>query len=176
MALQSIQASLAALHERLNRVESNVPGRSSDDPHRRRGTGSSSAARRLLDAFSNAIHDLRQLIGLESTAVRSPRSEALAPSFLANGGNPNGRQAAAVGLLSAPIRVLAALVNLVARLALDVVSLALVSSFILFLVKRVTGRGDPLIVLRFLTMLRRAILRRPGSTSSRAIEAAPVAN
>ncbi|KAJ1021896.1 hypothetical protein NDA16_003658 [Ustilago loliicola] len=156
-ALQSIQASLAALHERLNRVENRSSAGGADDPRRAGSTQSSSA--RLYTAIINVVDDIKQLIGLNVVA-RGARSEALAPSFLAEGGASNHRSKAAYHLLTSPVRILVALVNLSARLALDVISLVLVSSFFLFAFKRITGRGDPLMMLRLLKRLQQAILRR----------------
>lgn len=157
MALQSIQASLAALHERLNRVESRSSTGGADDS-RRAGSSQSSSAR-LYTAIMNVVDDIKQLIGLNAVA-RGARTEALAPSFLAEGGASNNRSKAAYHLLTSPVRILVALVNLSARLALDVISLVLVSSFFLFAFKRITGRGDPLMMLRILKRLQQAILRR----------------
>ncbi|SPO40491.1 uncharacterized protein PSFLO_05973 [Pseudozyma flocculosa] len=144
-ALQSIQASLAALHERLNQVESAVPKAGGDDARRRRGSaGGSTATGRLFAALGNVVHDIRALLGLESTSQRSPRSEALAPSFLASGGgHAGGRGQAPTTLLSASFKLLVALLNLAARLALDIVSFALVSSVFLYAFRKITGAGQP---------------------------------
>ena len=168
MALQSIQASLAALHERLNRVESRSSAAGADGP-RRPGSSHSSSAR-LYNAIMNVVDDVRQLIGLNASA-RGSRSEALAPSFLAEGGGSGNRSNAALNLLTSPVRVLVALVNLSARLALDVISLVLVSSFFLFAFKRITGRGDPLLMLRLLKRLQQAVLRRSPTAKQLVAEA-----
>lgn len=168
MALQSIQASLAALHERLNRVESRSSVGGADDP-RRSGSAQSGSAR-LYGAIMNVVDDIRQLIGL-NVATRGPRSEALAPSFLAEGGGSGNRSSAAFNLLTSPVRILVALVNLSARLALDVISLVLVSSFFLFAFKRITGRGDPLLMLRLLKRVHQAVLRRSPTAKQLVAEA-----
>ncbi|KAI3485316.1 hypothetical protein L1887_51430 [Cichorium endivia] len=146
LALQSIQASLAALHERLNRVEGRASSAAADDARHPSSSNQPTTAR-LYHALMNIVDDVRQLIGLNAVA-RGPRSEALAPSFLAEGGGATNRSGAAFHLLTSPVRILVALVNLGARLALDIISLALVSSFFLYAFKRVTGRGDPLLMLR----------------------------
>ena len=118
----------------------------------------------------NVVDDVRQLIGLNASA-RGSRSEALAPSFLAEGGGSGNRSNAALNLLTSPVRVLVALVNLSARLALDVISLVLVSSFFLFAFKRITGRGDPLLMLRLLKRLQQAVLRRSPTAKQLVAEA-----
>ncbi|KAJ1032824.1 hypothetical protein NDA18_001548 [Ustilago nuda] len=153
MALESIQASLAALHERLNRVE----GRFLDDPGRA-GSGQSSSAR-LYTAIMNVVEDIKHLIGLNLVA-RGARSEALAPSFLAQGGAWDKGSKTAYHFFTWPVRILVALVKLSARLALDLISLVLVSSFLLFALKRITGRGDALLMIRMLKRLQQAIVRR----------------
>ncbi|SNX87961.1 uncharacterized protein MEPE_06672 [Melanopsichium pennsylvanicum] len=169
MALQSIQASLAALHERLNRVESRSSGGGADAPRRLRlGAGQSSSAR-LYSAIMNIVDDVRQLIGLNA-AARGPRGEALAPSFLAEGSESN-RSNAAFNLLTSPVRILIALVNLSARLALDVISLVLVSSFFLYAFKQITGRGDPLLMIRLLKRVQQAVLRRSPAAKQLVTEA-----
>jgi hypothetical protein len=109
------------------------------------------------------VADVRQLLGL-TTVIRSPRSEALAPSFLAEGGKGKRQANATVGLLGSPMKIVMALVNLCARLTLDLVSLVLVSSIFLYAFKSVTGRGDPLLMLRILRRFQQAILRRPRTT------------
>ncbi|SJX66498.1 uncharacterized protein SRS1_11322 [Sporisorium reilianum f. sp. reilianum] len=171
-ALQSIQASLAALHERLNRVESRSPAGGADDPRRSRpGSGQSSAAY-FYNAIMNVVDDFKQLLGLNGVA-RGQRSEALAPSFLAQGGGGGSgdRSNAAINLLTSPVRLLVALVNLSARLALDVISLVLVSSFFLYAFKRITGRGDPLLMIRLLKRLQQAVLRRSPAAKQLVAEA-----
>ncbi|KAN0062368.1 hypothetical protein ACQY0O_005250 [Thecaphora frezii] len=171
MALQSIQASLAALHERLNQVENAVPGRhGGDEARHRRNSGSGSATELVVSALSNFFHDVGGLLGIGSGSQRSPRTEALAPSFLASGGQGGGRRNAAGDIWSASIKLVVALLNLAARLALDVISFALVSSVFLFAFKKVTGRGDPLLALRVLGRARRVLLRRPAAA---AIASAP---
>lgn len=165
-ALQSIQASLAALHERLNRVESRSGAGGADDPRRSR-PGSA-----LYNAIINIVDDFKQLLGLNGVA-RGQRSEALAPSFLAQGGGGGSadRSNAAFSLLTSPVRILVALVNLSARLALDVISLVLVSSFFLYAFKRITGRGDPLLMIRLLKRLQQAVLRRSPAAKQLVAEA-----
>lgn len=164
-ALQSIQASLAALHERLNRVESRSSTGGADDPRR----SNHSSRTYIYNAIMNIVDDVKQLIGL-NVVPRGQRSEALAPSFLAEGGG-NNRGNAAVNLLTSPVRILVALVNLSARLALDVVSLVLVSSFFLYAFKRITGRGDPLVMIRLLKRLQQAVLRRSPAAKQLVAEA-----
>lgn len=170
LALQSIQASLAALHERLNRVESRSPSGGADSPRR---SGSSLSSRtRLYNAIMNVVDDVRQLMGLNAVS-RGQRSEALAPSFLASGGGGGSatRSTAAMNLLTSPVRILVALVNLSARLALDVISLVLVSSFFLYAFKQITGRGDPLLAIRLLKRLQQAVLRRSPTAKKLVAEA-----
>ncbi|EST06797.2 Acyl-CoA-binding protein, ACBP [Kalmanozyma brasiliensis GHG001] len=166
-ALQSIQASLAALHERLNRVESRSSAGGADDPRR----PNQSSRTYIYNAIMNIVDDVKQLIGL-NVVSRGQRTEALAPSFLAEGGAGNKRTSAAVSLLTSPVRILVALVNLSARLALDVISLVLVSSFFLYGFKRITGRGDPLVMIRLLKRLQQAVLRRSPTAKKLVAEAA----
>ena len=170
-ALQSIQASLAALHERLNRVESRSSAGGADDPRRSRPGSAQSSSTYLYNAIVNIVDDVKQLLGL-NTVTRGQRSEALAPSFLAQGGGGSSdRSNAAMNLLTSPVRILVALVNLGARLALDVISLVLVSSFFLYAFKRITGRGDPLVMIRLLKRLQQAVLRRSPAAKQLVAEA-----
>lgn len=118
----------------------------------------------------NIFDDVRQLIGLDAVA-RGPRTEALAPSFLAQGGGAGKRSNAAFNLLTSPVRILVALANLSARLALDVISLVLVSSFFLYAFKRITGRGDPLLMIRLLKRLQQVVFRRSAAAKQLVAEA-----
>ncbi len=154
-ALQSIQASLAALHERLNRVETSRTGWSGifGAPSGPVGAGGQPGAGRYgalqsaYRAVSNAVHDIAVLLGIRDPTTAA--GAALAPSYLASAGGPaEARQRARRDLFAAPLRLAVALLNLFVRLALDAVSLALLTSVFLLLVRRVTGRGDPLLLLR----------------------------
>lgn len=184
-ALQSIQASLAALHERLNRVES---ARSSGGLYGGLGGfgqrgGRRGALRVVYVALSNAVHDIAVLLHLRDPSSSSRRNSphALAPSYLAqsggSGANGKGNYGSGAGgagsgdgggILGAPVRLALAILNLVVRLALDVTSLAVLVSLLLAIVYRLTGRGDPLIVLR--------LARRWGRfRSTRAVAGPPAA-
>ncbi|KIS65822.1 uncharacterized protein UMAG_11226 [Mycosarcoma maydis] len=169
-ALQSIQASLAALHERLNRVENRSSAGGADDARRSRPGSGQWSSTYLYNAIMNIFDDVRQLIGLDAVA-RGPRTEALAPSFLAQGGGAGKRSNAAFNLLTSPVRILVALANLSARLALDVISLVLVSSFFLYAFKRITGRGDPLLMIRLLKRLQQVVFRRSAAAKQLVAEA-----
>ena len=172
-ALQSIQASLAALHERLSRVETRnrapfglssllSSGSTSSGPGGRGNGGRRGALRSAYSAVTNALHDIAQLLGLASN--NAPQGVA-PPSYLANASsrksNAGGDLRSGIGgnsrssdgnvstqLMSAPLRLFIALLNLTARLALDVTSVALLLSISLFFLHRITGRGDPYFAIR----------------------------
>ncbi|PWY98663.1 ACBP-domain-containing protein [Testicularia cyperi] len=185
MALQSIQASLAALHERLNQVESRSASLNHPDDNRRRAAppgrsrSSGSPLARLGSALSNVLHDFRLLLGLTSAPAfntypnasgRSSPSNPSDPSNRSNSNQNRNTQTHADALapsylaaestarsFSSPITWLLALLQLVARLTLDVVSAVLVSSVVLFAVRKVTGRGDPLLLIRYIKRFQRLI-------------------
>jgi hypothetical protein len=168
VALQSIQASLAALHERLNRVESQRKSNSS------LGTmvfGSNSILGMSYQALANAFHDIALLLGI----ANDRRGGRAAPSSYQSNGNDHRsgnraesvagqsttskRRGVAVGggdgsgrgkRWSAILRLLMATINLSLRLALDLTSFTVVFSLILLVIKRATGKGDPLLLLRFI--------------------------
>lgn len=163
MALQSIQASLAAVHERLNRVESQ---RRSPLSLGNVVFGSSSPLGMGYRALANALHDIALLIGIASDG-RGDRNGGAAPQsyHLTSSNRKGGRAESVAGQSvggrkrgngdssgrpgwSALLRLLIALVNLSLRLALDLTSVTVVVSLFLLVVKRVTGRGDPLVLLR----------------------------
>lgn len=167
LALQSIQASLAALHERLNRVEGGKrPGdkfgaggsSSGRGAGRRFGRGALSSGYR---AVADALHDIALLLGLRGdgrvgAAPSTYRGDG-AESATSRGGAAGRRQGAAAAAASARppafaafARLCIALVNLALRVALDATSVVVVLSLLLLLLRRVTGRGDPLLMLRLL--------------------------
>jgi hypothetical protein len=185
MALQSIQASLAAVHERLNQVESQ---------HRSSSMGSmlfgaSSPLGIGYQAVANAFHDIALLLGI----ARDSRAGHAAPlSFHTNGHNRDGKRAELTSQngkgrarggagndasgspptssWSALFRLCGALINLSIRLALDLTSVTVVFSLCVLIFKRVTGRGDPLLlfrlVQRFTNMIRgkeRRLIEEPAS-------------
>ncbi|PWN51193.1 hypothetical protein IE53DRAFT_60313 [Violaceomyces palustris] len=150
-ALQSIQASLAALHERLNRVE----GKS---PRSRNGGGGLGSSHKGLfqgffEALANALHDVSVLLGLSSPI---PRAEGFAvPSFGSVGNSSRGsivtgRAAAAAHLVTVPVQIFTIILKIAFRLALDVTSMVLLVCVFLFVFKRITGKGDPLFWLRIM--------------------------
>ncbi|KAL9935218.1 hypothetical protein V8E36_005566 [Tilletia maclaganii] len=156
LALQSIQTSLAALHERLNRVEATGRdadhgsvlsaffrprgGASGDGEGRRRGALGSAYV-----GFADAFHDIAVLLGFR----RGRTGTGATPSFYQaggmGGGNDRSRDA-----MSLAVRLGLAAVNLAVRLALDITSVVILLSLLLTLVKRITGRGDPLLLLRLI--------------------------
>jgi hypothetical protein len=166
-ALQSIQASLAAVHERLNRVESQ---RSNSSSIGSTVFGSNSVLGMGYQAFANAFHDIALLLGM----ARNGAGTAAPPSFEARGdakaaesvagksvtsrgrhgkgarAGPGDSGGQGTPAWSAILRLLGAFINLSLRLALDLTSVAVVSSLLLLLVRRVTGRGDPLLLLRLI--------------------------
>ncbi|CEH14405.1 acbp-domain-containing protein [Ceraceosorus bombacis] len=181
-ALQSIQNSLTALHERLNRVETDrgrsglmgiffggsagAAGGASGGRNSRGG-----ALRAAYGAFADALHDIAILVGL-SSAVRgnaAPPSYALASGSRAGRtapGSASGRSIGGSGRSpsGAPLRLAIAVLNLSVRLALDLTSLALLASLVLLLIQRITGRGDPLLLLRIARRWRpRRLLNAPAS-------------
>ncbi|KAK0546944.1 hypothetical protein OC844_007201 [Tilletia horrida] len=165
LALQSIQASLAALHERLNRVESS--GR--DAEHHgsvfsqlfrgtggagRGGTGANGDRRQrgalgsAYAGFADAFHDIAVLLGFRRGHTRPGAT----PSFYQTGGagGANGSGGGGNAVLTLAVRLGLAAVNLAVRLALDVTSVVILLSLLLTLTKRLTGRGDPLLLLRLI--------------------------
>lgn len=172
-ALQSIQASLAALHERLNRVESGSgrAGASGSGAGGRLPTPLASAYR----AVWNAFHDLSTLLGISS----SSGTQAAAPSFGASGdapGAPSGSGSASRRrrpVLTSLLSLLLSLVNLALRLTLDLTSLAILITVILFGIKKVTGRGDPLVLIR---LMRRLLGSRSAARAAARLQNAPGGN
>lgn len=165
LALQSIQASLAGLHERMNHVE----GRSGRGRAGGGGGGSSSS---LLGngplaagyrAVADALHDIAVLLGLRSdgrggvapSSYRGDGAESVGSRGTAAAAARRGAAAGAGGTPGRPgwtaiVRLFVALVQLGLRLALDMTSVVVVVSLLLLIVKRTTGRGDPLLLLRLL--------------------------
>lgn len=162
-ALQSIQASLAALHERLNRVEV------------RSGTTRNDAGGVYGSAYSaikNALQDLGALFGLaspSSSGADAGRGKVAAPSFGSSSndrGKPPAGSSPRRSRLSSLLSLLASLLNLSLRLALDLTSLGILVTLFLFLLRKVTGRGDPLLLLRMArTLLGRVRGGTAGGTS-----------
>lgn len=146
LALQSIQASLAALHERMNRVED----RSGGSGRRGDRRGPLAAGYR---AVANALHDIAIVLGL-----RSDGRGGVAPSTYRGDGAESSTSRAArarqqQSAWGALIRLSLALMNLTLRLTLDATSVLVVLTVLLFLLNRLTGRGDPLLLLRFVRQL-----------------------
>ncbi|CAO1625825.1 unnamed protein product [Parajaminaea phylloscopi] len=170
-ALQSIQASLAGLHERLNRVENTSAGQgvagagaAGAGGGRRPSRSGSSALAGAYDAVVNAVHDIAVLLGVAQPSAGG--GTVAAPSFGAP--RTNGRPS----ILRAPLTLVLAMVNLALRLALDLTSLGILLTVLLFLVKRITGRGDPLVLLR---LARRLLGRRAGAAERAAVVGASAA-
>jgi hypothetical protein len=145
-ALQSIQASLAALHERMNRVDGGG-GRGA-------GAGRRGALSAGYRAFADALHDIAVLFGLRSdgrggvapTSYRGDGTESVGSRAGKRNGNGAGRPTGRWAL----VRLLIALAQLTLRVALDATSVVVVLSVLLFVFNRTTGRGDPLLLLRLL--------------------------
>lgn len=158
-ALQSIQASLAALHERLNRVEVRSGATRS---------GAGGVYGSAYSAIKNALHDLGVLFGLaspSSSGADGARGKVATPSF---GSSSHERGKGPAGntprrsRLSSLLSLLASLLNLSLRLALDLTSLGILVTLFLFLLRKVTGRGDPLLLLK---MARTLLGRVRGGTA-----------
>lgn len=170
MALQRIQASLTGLHERMTVVEqASAP---SSRWFNRRGApagsgggadrdGATGALAQLWRVLVDAGQDISLLLGLSSGADLKTSSTSLG-SALSN------------VFLSAPLRISLAVIYLVARLALDFLSVGLLATGVLYLVRRLSGRGDPLLLLRLLARGARA-LRRTGPGNVAAVAAASTA-
>lgn len=200
VALQSIQASLAALHERLNRVESRGGGPTSYGTGANAGGsgGSGGIARYALGntalgqayiGLRNAMHDVAVLLGLSSDgrggaapqsynlASGRSRAESVAGQSTAtsrrggrgrdgDGGQGRGRREGG-GLMGAPLRLMLAVVNLAMRLALDLTSVGVLLSLLIFVISKLTGRGDPLFLIRLVR--RWSTLRGGARASNRAV-------
>ena len=153
-ALRDIQTSLIALNERLHRAESGVSDKKV--PSQPASTLSSKQLlsillRKTSDATSQTLYDLAAVLG-----IVTPRTEdgINAPSYdewiaARMNGTPLGvrrRPYLWQRLVRAPL----AMVSLVFRLLLDLASLGVLMTMALALLRRVTGRGDPWIVLRLL--------------------------
>ncbi|KAK0568546.1 hypothetical protein OC861_001876 [Tilletia horrida] len=164
LALQSIQTSLAALHERLNRVEtssgrdsglfgalfrggaagSGGSGNNNNSSNNNNGRHGS-ALRSAYAGFADAFHDIAVLLGFR----RGRAHQGATPSFYQAGGSGGGNDRSRDALTLA-VRLGLAAVNLAVRLALDVTSVVILLSLLLTVVKRLTGRGDPLLLLRLI--------------------------
>lgn len=139
--LRSIQASLMALNERLNRAESSLPAK--DDAARRTpapGDAAGLAVRAAARAVSNALADLGGILGIGPRFAEAAR----APSYDAWRGT-------GVPLWQRLIRAPLTFLSLVFRLLLDMTSVVVLLSVALAALRRVTGRGDPWIALRLLS-------------------------
>lgn len=157
MALQSIQASLAGLHERMSRVESRSPkGRGQGGVLS--GSGHFSSAYR---ALADALHDIAVLLGLRSdgrggaapSTYRGDGAESVASRGTATARRLKGGNGGAGGRPSGwrtIFRLFLVLIQIAVRVALDLTSVVVVLTLLLFLIRRTTGRGDPLLILRLL--------------------------
>lgn len=156
MALQSIQASLAGLHERMNRVENRSSKRGSQGVLS--GSGHFSLAYR---ALADALHDIAVLLGLRSdgkggaapSTYRGDGAESVGSRGTATARRLKGGNGGAGGRPSGwrtIVRLFLVLIQIAVRVALDLTSVAVVLTLLLFLIRRTTGRGDPLLILRLL--------------------------
>ncbi|UZJ54012.1 hypothetical protein CBS101457_003332 [Exobasidium rhododendri] len=168
MALQSIQASLQAVHERLNQVESQRVASASNI------LGSNSLLGVGYQALANAFHDIALLMGMARNGVGGQTGGAAPSSYGIStkirdksrvesvaGQSTNSKSRQGKGDRgsgddprrnrsgwSTVLRLLGAITNTSLRLALDLTSVTVVLSLLLLLFKRATGRGDPLLLLR----------------------------
>lgn len=164
-ALQSIQASLAALHERMNRVESSS---SSSSPNNgRRGSTRGIILSGAYEAVWNALHDVANLIGLTSGSSSSAAAPSFGASHQQQGAGAGSRQPSRVRMT---FNVILALVNLALRLTLDLTSLGILLTVVLFAVKRLTGRGDPLVLMRLV----RSVMGRRAERTGAALVAGAI--
>lgn len=111
------------------------------------------------------MHDIAVLLGLASS---SSGSHAAAPTF----GATSTATTASTGSTQrrwAPLSLILSLINLALRLTLDVTSLGILATVVLFLFRRITGRGDPLVLLR---LAQRVLGRRGRDQAQRAVSAA----
>lgn len=139
--LRAIQASLMALTERLDKAENNM----SHTPAR---PDTAHALKATVAAASHALYDVGVLLGMVG------HREARAPSYEAwRARGDTGRPAPSLWqlLLRAPLKFAASVASIAFRLVLDMTSLVLMASVLMALLRRVSGRGDPWIVLRLLT-------------------------
>jgi hypothetical protein len=119
-------------------------------------------------AIKNALHDLGVLFGLaspSSSGADGARGKVAVPSFGSSsherGKGPTGNTPRR-SRLSSLLSLLASLLNLSLRLALDLTSLGILVTLFLFLLRKVTGRGDPLLLLK---MARTLLGRVRGGTA-----------
>lgn len=187
LALQRIQASLAELHDRMAAVEQrasfrNVPKRSQVGPSSspsigcRGNGGATGALAQLWRALANTAQDIGILLGLSTGTGGSGAPYFVAASGarrVGHGGAANARTVRdALGniFFSAPLRILLAMLYLAVRVALDALSIGLVCTGLLFLARRLSGRGDPLLILRAFVRATRA-LRARGAAQAAAVSA-----
>lgn len=175
-ALQSIQASLAGLHERLNRVESGERvGRRQGGSRLERGSTEpgSGALGSAYRAVINAAHDIAVLLGIASpSSSGGGGADTVAAPTFGNTSRVGGVASSPQSMLRAPLTLVLAMINLVLRLTLDLTSLSILLTVLLFLFRRITGRGDPLILLR---LARRMLGRRAGASEQAAVVGATAA-
>ncbi|PKI84183.1 hypothetical protein MVES_002026 [Malassezia vespertilionis] len=147
--LRAIQSSLVTLTARLEKAEDKMQAK----PEHKDATVI--AWRGTMRAATHTLYDLGTLLGIVGPR---PQELAHAPSYDAwraqgdGAPNPNRDRPHSLArlLLRAPFTFSTAVVSLLFRLMLDMTSLVLLATALMALVRRVSGRGDPLILLRLL--------------------------
>ncbi|WFD35273.1 hypothetical protein MCUN1_002124 [Malassezia cuniculi] len=156
-ALRDIQSSLTTLNERLSRAESSLAA--PKEPARPAGALSSKELLTLLfrktsDASSQALYDIAAVLGVVNPRVEGDISAPSYDEWLAarTSGSLSGTKRRP-NIWQRLVRAPLTMASLVFRLLLDLASLMVLMSMALALLRRVTGRGDPWIVLRLLNRI-----------------------
>ncbi|KAI3617496.1 hypothetical protein CBS9595_003405 [Malassezia furfur] len=143
--LRAIQASLVALTERLDRAETSMQRAPPAPAHR----DTAAVLKSTAQAATQVLYDIGVLLGLTGT-----RNDQV-PSYEAwrNGATPGGyhRPSLLQALLRAPFKFVALVVSVLGRLLLDATSVVLLLSVLTAALRRLSGRGDPWVVLRLLS-------------------------
>ncbi|WFD03199.1 hypothetical protein MOBT1_001888 [Malassezia obtusa] len=143
--LRAIQASLVALTERLDRAETTMQQREAAPAHRDAAAVMKSTAQ----AATNALYDIGVLLGLTGTRTAQVPSYEAWRSGAVYGGPP--RASLVQTLLRAPLKFAAQALSVLCRLLLDATSVMLLVSVLMAVLRRISGRGDPWVVLRLLS-------------------------
>lgn len=143
--LRAIQASLVALTERLDRAETSMQRAPPAPAHR----DTAAVLKSTAQAATQVLYDIGVLLGLTGTR------NAQVPSYEAwrSGAAPGGpaRPSLLQALLRAPFKFVAQVVSVLGRLLLDATSVVLLLSVLTAALRRLSGRGDPWVVLRLLS-------------------------
>ncbi|WFD43903.1 hypothetical protein MPSI1_002568 [Malassezia psittaci] len=144
-ALQAIQASLVALTERLERAENHWQKHDTDSAQR----STAAMLKRNATAAVQTLRDIGVLLGLIGTQATPVPSYEAWRNGAAYG--KSARPSLLQMLLRAPFNFAAQASGILGRLLLDATSIVLFVSVAMAMLRRISGRGDPWILLRLLS-------------------------